>query len=107
MNTYTWKIDRLDAYPTYEGVANAVYNMHWRLTADDGAGHTASCYGTQAAGPINPADFVAYENLTEAEVLGWLEAAMGEELIAETKASLDRQIQEQVAPTTESLAVPW
>lgn len=107
MNTYTWTILRLDAYPTYEGVEHAVYSMHWRLAADDGAGHSAYCYGTQSAGPINPNDFTPFNELTEAQVLGWLEAAMGQEQIARIKADADAQIEQQINPTSESLPVPW
>jgi len=107
MTTYTWKIERLDAYPSYEGVSNAVYNMHWRLLAEDGLGHRAECYGTQAAGPIDAEDFTAYEDLTKAQVIGWLEAAMGQGMIDELKAGLDGQISKLANPTTAMLAVPW
>lgn len=107
MNTYTWKIDRLDVYPTYEGFANAVYSMHWRLIADDGAGHVAYCYGTQSAGPIDTADFTPYNELTEEQVIGWLEAAMTPEQVAQVKADLDAHIEQQINPTSQSLPVPW
>ena len=63
---YTWNVSTVDTYPTLDGNADVVYNVHWRLTAEDDANQdadgnnwTASSYGTQsvdtAAGPsINP-----------------------------------------------------
>lgn len=107
MTTYTWTFPALDAYPSHEGVTNAVFNIHWRMTADDGEGHIAEVYGTQAAGPIDPADFTAFESLTKAQVQGWVEAAMGEEKVAAMKASLDAQIANQITPPVVSLAAPW
>ena len=107
MNTYTWQFPALDVYPLHEGLADAVFNMHWRLTADDGSGHTAEAYGTQAAGPIDPNDFIPYADLTLVEVTGWVEAAMGEVDLGTLKASLDQRIANQVSPPTATLAVPW
>jgi hypothetical protein len=107
MTTYTFKISALDVYPSHEGVTNAVYNVHWRLLADDGEGHVADNYGTQVCGPINPEDFTPFEDLTEAQVQGWVEAAMGEEFVSNLKAGLDAQIAQQIAPTSLTLAPAW
>ena len=107
MNTYTWQFPALDVYPSHAGLADAVFNMHWRLAADDGGGHTAEAYGTQAAGPIDPSEFIPYADLTLAEVTGWVEAAMGVIDLNSLKDSLDRQIADQVTPPTASLAPPW
>lgn len=107
MTTYTFKFPALDAYPEQDGVTNAVFNVHWRFTADDGAGHTAECYGTQACGPVDPEDFTEFADLTEAQVQGWVEAAIGEEQIAAMKAGLDAQIAQQIAPTSVTLAPAW
>lgn len=107
MNTYTWQFPLLDVYPLYEGLVDAVFSMRWRMTADDGAGHTAEAYGTQAAGPIDHNDFIPFADLTLAEVTGWAEAAMGAIDLAALKASLDKDIADQVSPPTASLPPPW
>ena len=63
-NVYTWEFPAFDCYPEYESHADVVFTIHWRVTADDGNGHTASCYGTQAViqGPNDP--FTPFDQIT-------------------------------------------
>jgi hypothetical protein len=103
---YTWQFDSLDVYPTYETVTNAVESMHWRLTADDGIGHQAQAYGEQKTGAIDVNNFIPYEELTLADVQGWCETQMGDQVDV-VKVALVGQINEQIAPTIVSLAPPW
>lgn len=105
-NTYVWQFPRLDVYPTYETVTDAVFQVYWRLTADNGAGRTEESYGVQPCGPIDPENFTPYEDLTETEVQDWVETQMGSEL-NQVKSDLDARIQEAVAPTKVSLPPPW
>ena len=105
MNTYTWQFPRLDVYPTYQTLTDAVFQVHWRLTADNGNGRTAESYGVQECGPIDTNDFTPFADLTQLEVQGWVEVQMGAEL-AQVKAELDARIQEAVAPTRLSLPPP-
>lgn len=106
-NTYTWKFPRLDVYPTYETVTDAVFQVHWRLTADNGAGRTEESYGVQECGPIDLAEFIPFEDLTESEVQGWVETQMGSTELNQVKSDLDTRLQEAVAPTRVSLPPPW
>ena len=34
---YTWDVSTVDTYPTLDSNADVVYNVHWRLTAEDDA----------------------------------------------------------------------
>lgn len=106
MTTYAWQFDSLDVFPTYETVTNAVESMHWRLTADDGLGHQAQAYGEQKTGAIDVNNFIPYEELTLADVQGWCETQMGDQVDV-VKATLVGQIAEQVDPTIVSMPVPW
>ena len=38
---YTWDVSTVDTYPTLESNADVVYNVHWRLTAEDDANQDA------------------------------------------------------------------
>ena len=82
---------------------NGVTIAHWRVTAQDGD-YTASSYGTQSftPDPESP-DFVAFEDLTEEIVLGWVKGAMDTEAL---EAGLASQIEAQKAPTTVT-GMPW
>ena len=32
---YTWDVSTVDTYPTLDGNADVVYNVHWKLNAED------------------------------------------------------------------------
>lgn len=107
MTTYTWQFPALDVYPTYQGLTNAVYSVHWRLTGNDGSGHVATAYGSQALGPIDPQNFTPFASLTASQVQGWVEAQMGAPDVALCKASLDQNIAGQITPTRTTVLPPW
>ena len=95
----TWTIANLERNTDDGGVVVA----HWRCTAEDGE-YTASSYGTVGFTPDASADgFISFDNLTEADVLGWVYAEVDQ---AETEAALDASIAEQKTPATTD-GVPW
>ena len=97
---YTWALPTLERELADGGVIVA----HWRCTASDGD-YSASSYGTCGFTPDASApDFVAYDSLTEATVLGWLWAD-GVDKDA-TEAALQANIDAQKNPVT-SAGVPW
>ena len=104
---YTWDVSTVDTYPTLDGNADVVYNVHWRLNAEDDANQdadgnnwTASSYGTQALDTADIADFTAFADLTSSDVQAWVETAMGEEAVTALKAGLDAQIEAKINPTS-------
>lgn len=105
-NTYEWKINQLECYPQYEGHNDVVFTVHWRRQATDGT-HFADVYGSQSVTLDPDAPFTPYANLTEAQVIGWLEAAFGDEQLASQKAALDRQIEDQINPPVIRPKLPW
>lgn len=105
-NEYKWIISQLECYPEHEGKQDVVFICHWRRQATDGT-HTTDIYGSQSI-TLDPNEtFIPYANLTEAEVIGWLEAVMGAETLAAQEAALDKQIEEQVSPSVVRPALPW
>lgn len=105
-NTYTWVISQLDAYPQQDGHTDVVFVVHWRRQATDGE-HTADVYGSQAVTLDPEAPFTPYADLTEAQVIGWLEEAFGPETLAAQVAALGQQIANQINPPTVSPPLPW
>ena len=105
-NTYNWIISQLEAYPQHEGHNGVVFNVHWRRTATDGT-HTADIYSSQSVTLDPDAPFTPYADLTEAQVIGWLEAAFGDEQLASQKTTLDKQIEDQINPPILKPPLPW
>jgi hypothetical protein len=104
--TITWQIEALDCAPSAEGQTNVVNTIHWRVNGTDGT-HNATVYGTQGITYTAGSPFTAYASLTETQVIGWLQTAMGTEKVAELQAYLDAQIALLVTPTVVTPALPW
>ena len=112
--TYAWDVKTCDTYPSYtdgQDPANTesdvVYNVHWRLTAEDDANQdadgnniTATVYGSQGLDVSDLGTFTAWADLTSSDVQGWVEAAIGADEVTAMKAGLDAQITEIVTPTS-------
>ena len=79
---------------------------HWTVSKTDGD-TTVSSYGAQGFQP-NPqaSGFVAFPQVTEAQVIGWIQDAMGTEGVAALEASLDAQIAQIKTPST-ATGMPW
>jgi len=105
--TYTWNVSTVDTYPTLDGNADVVYNVHWRLNAEDDANQdsqgnnwTAGVYGTQSLDTSDLSNFTNFDSVTSSQVQGWVEAAMGEEAVQGLKDGLDAQIAALITPAS-------
>ena len=81
--SYTWDVKTCDTYPSHtdsQDPANTesdvVYNVHWRLTAEDDANQdaegnnwTASVYGTQNLDVDDLSSFTAWGSLSASTIL--------------------------------------
>ena len=99
MNNYTWRINAVDCYTSKDGLEKVAYNVHWSYFATNGE-HTASMIGVQSIGEPNPDNFVAFEDLTEDDVISWISASMD---VEQMQANLDKQIEDLVAPKVVTL----
>ena len=99
----TWTIANLERNVSDGGVTVA----HWRVTEEETVGdvtYTASAYGTCGFTPDPDADeFIAYDSLTEATVLGWVHADVDQ---TATEAALTADIAAQKTPVTAD-GMPW
>lgn len=104
--TYTWNIDQLECSPQLDDKTDVVITVYWKLTAADGD-HTATMYGSMSLNFEPDGNFTPYDQLTEAQVIGWVEAAQGETTVAQMKDALLKQIQEQQNPPIVRKPLPW
>ncbi len=84
----------------------AITTAHWTVskTLDD---VTVGSYGAQGFQPdAAAANFVAFPQVTEAQVITWVKDAMGPEAVAALEASLDAQIAAIKTPVT-ATGTPW
>lgn len=103
-NTYTWKVGQCDR-TLADGV---ITTLHYTVTAvtDDGV-YSAGAYGSIGLEAPDADDMIAYDSVTEANCIAWLQAAIGgDEKVTEVQNALDNQLTEKRTPTT-GAGTPW
>lgn len=102
---YSWKVDQMWTVDTPE--PGFVCNVAWTLTGVDGQ-YTASIGGNSMF-TVQEGTFTPYEQLTEAQVIGWVQAALGPDGIANTEACVQGQIDSMITPpvSPEAQPLPW
>jgi hypothetical protein len=99
MSTFTWQIANLEHNTADGGVVVA----HWRCNGTEGD-NTASAYGTVSFTPDASADgFVAYDDLDEATVLGWVNETVDK---TETEAVIQSKL-DLLANFVTASGMPW
>jgi len=102
MTTFTTTITAM--YTLQQPDPNYVVNVLWEVTGVDGQ-HTASIGGnTQFTSQQGP-DFIPYDQLTEATVIGWIP----ENAMASAQACVQGQIDSMITPPVSpaNTALPW
>ena len=103
-NTYTWKVGQCDRL-LETGVINT---LHYTVSAqtDDGV-YSAGAYGSIGLEAPAADTMIAYDSVTEANCISWLQAALGgDEKVTEIQTALDNQLTEKRTPTT-GAGTPW
>lgn len=103
MTNYTWTISSLETAPKEGQLIDVVKIVHWRYKGVDGD-YSAEVYSSYACAEPSSTDFTAYPDLTEADVIAWLEAGLD---VDSLKANIAAQIDEQKNPKIVTLPLPW
>jgi hypothetical protein len=105
-NTYTWKINQLDAKIHQDGLDNVIYTVHWSLFAQDDSEEPiiVSSIGTIGVEYKEGDPFIPYNELTKDDVIGWLNNQLD---VDGLKSYLDQQIESKKNPVDEYLHPDW
>lgn len=101
--TYTWNVNTMDVAPSNDGLSNVVKVIHWRLMANNGT-YNADTYSTVSLDPPNSEHFVDFSNLTEAEVIAWVESKVDVDAL---KQDLDAKLERLANPPIVVMQGPW
>jgi hypothetical protein len=104
--TNTWVIEQMTCYPTYESQTDVVFSVAWRVNATDGTFY-ATAYGTQGVTYVAGSAYTPYADLTQAQVIGWVQTAMGPEQVANIEANVATQIDNLINPPAVNPPLPW
>lgn len=95
--TYEWKIKSLKKQddPSTQ-LTDIIVQTYWECTGTDESGNSGTFNGATPFNPdqIDPQNFTTYENLTEAQVLGWIQDVVNNN--PGYKTHIDEVIQKQI-----------
>jgi hypothetical protein len=108
--TYVYAVTSLKK-TTDGSIDNAVVQSTWTCTGTDADGDSGVFNGATPfpLADVDPDNFIPYEELTEADIIGWIEAVV----VGSYKEHIDAQIMKQIAliknPVVEvpSNELPW
>ena len=102
MTTFTTTITAM--YTLQQPDPNYVVNALWEVTGVDGE-YTATILGNTTFSSQQGPDFIPYDQLTEATVIGWIPA----EQIASAQACVQGQIDSMINPpvSPQNTPLPW
>ena len=91
--TYTWAITSL-AKTNEADLQNVIVQTTWTCTGTDEDGDSGTFNGATPfpLNTVNPDDFIPYEDLTEADVISWVQAVV----VGSYKEHVDAQINKQI-----------
>lgn len=75
---YEWKITAIRT-ETEGSNENSVYNINWQKSGYDSEGVEGVFEGASEVSSANTENFIAFEDLTEAKVLSWVQNGLSDE----------------------------
>lgn len=108
--TFTWKVtgvktkDEVNA--DGDTLQNAVVQTYWQKVGTDADGKTGTFSGATpfTAANVPAGSFVAFADLTEETVLGWIKSVVVDGYEAHINAQIQKQIDDQ---TIQEPTLPW
>ncbi len=101
--TYTFKVTQLEVAPSLDGKSDVVTRVRYNYTGVDEKGNEGTFAGATPM-PAPSGSFVAFNSLTEANIVSWLDAVAD-------KSHMQEKIQEQInakkTPLFVEKPMPW
>jgi len=91
--------------PQDGGYTDVVYIVFWTITDTDGMNTAGRAGQIELSPPVG--SFTPYADLTETQVLGWIQAALGTAEVNAIEADLNIQILYMQQPPVTSPPLPW
>ena len=109
----TWNIVNLDRAVSLNSKTDVITVVHWEVTdtedvgsGDDAETHIGRSYGSVSLDTSDLSSFTAYADITEANAIAWVKAALGSDQVAVYEKAVLDEITESKTATT-GTGVPW
>lgn len=106
MNIYNfkWIFSAFNCRVDENGMQDVVTSVHWRYIGTTEEGVSSEIYGEQFLGAPTPDAFIPYPELTEEQVVGWMEATLD---VPSMQTNIAEQIKLIISPVTVTLPPPF
>jgi hypothetical protein len=104
MTTFTTTITNMFTLPQVDGKTDVVVNVRFNITGVDGQ-YTANTEGSQICTLTSGQEFTPYNELTQNQVIGWLDPQMVTNFQECVQGLINIQITPPVSPA--KTALPW
>ena len=104
MITYKWIFSAFDCRVDEDGMQDVVTTVHWRYNGTTEEGVSSEIYGAQYVGTPNPDTFTPYPELSEEQVIGWMETTLD---VQAMQTNIAEQIELTINPVTVTLPPPF
>ena len=104
---FSWVISSLNCAVESEGLPDVINQIHYRYNATqehNGKVYFADTYNVVSVAQPNPQNFIPYADVTEADVINWLEQILPVEAM---QLALENNIALQINPVEVTLPLPW
>ena len=98
--SYSWNCKNVDTYPTGSDNKNdVIHTIHWEYNGKEGE-HSAQVLGVTQLDTDDLSSFTEFSNLTNSDIVGWVEPTISYTKLTEMKSKLDAQINQKKSPTS-------
>ncbi len=102
---YTWKISGLKMAPSLDGLTDVVTNVRFEYTGtDEDTGFSGTFSGAIPIGQPESGSFVPLADLTENEVIAWVQSIYP---IDHPNEVVLKEINQKITPTNDDVPMPW
>ena len=104
---YKLTIEKINKYSSIESFVDFISDVTWRITAtdeDENVGYTEVLFGYKVE---DTSTFISFDNLTESDVVGWVEDRLGENGIAHFRELAVKNINKNNLIVSEKVTAPW
>jgi hypothetical protein len=104
--SYSYSINSMSCYPLYNTENDVVFQVLWTLTGTNGV--QTSSYSASTILPVPQGDdFTPYADLTEPQVIGWVETETDPEYLANAHQWIADDIAAKENPPVVTPPLPW
>ena len=108
MTTYTWTIKKMSVMPVLDGQTDVVVSAQWNILGQDQS-YSYNLSGWQQFTLKQGEGFTPYDQLTEAQVIGWVQETMGVNQVSNLQDSVQGSLDALINPPIEPqiAPLPW